>query len=517
MASRGIAGPLSPLLGQITTLTILVLWNNSINGSIPASLGSLTNLVSLSLGTNNLTGSIPGSFQNLTLLTALELGSNSLTGTVPDLFWKLTRLVSLSLGGNQVKGSIPTSLERLTNLTALNLSRNRVSGVVPSGLSKVTGLKKLYLDSNFLTGVFPGLPKTNLGSWSLSNNYFYGQAPLAICPNASAPTLRGNCFSGSAGPCSISNRALSACKAFCGLTYNAPACSGRGTCSPSASTASSSSPTFVCSGCANGSVAVGPTCAPAPPPPSPPSPPPPPPSARDILLAQNALWGNFFNWTGPNPCVWYDELLCNSKKDVVRISIGNRGFSGTLSPLLGQLTGLSYLDVQGNGLTGTIPDSFGGLTNMVYLYLARNALTGSIPEGFKNFKSLDHLYVSYNKLTGPILPSLSPILGQLEVLLLNNNYFTGVFPQYNRTRASTVFSQTSIDNNFFYGPAPTAVCQIQTLSGNCFSGAPVSPCDIANRSPEECSAFCGLNSTSPACSGLGTCVPNAEGEGFSCS
>ena len=54
--------------------------------------------------------------------------------------------------------------------------------------------------------------------------------------------------------------------------------------------------------------------------------------------------------------------------------------AGTIPPAIGNLTKLTYLDLNYNQLTGTIPATFCKLTKLEKLYLFGNQLTGCVPE-----------------------------------------------------------------------------------------------------------------------------------------
>lgn len=79
---RGLQGPLSDTIGNLTQLTSLSLVGNSLSGPIPAALGNLTKLQTLQLDGNDFS-SIPMELAGLTGLRTLQLSRNALTGEIP--------------------------------------------------------------------------------------------------------------------------------------------------------------------------------------------------------------------------------------------------------------------------------------------------------------------------------------------------------------------------------------------------------------------------------------------------
>lgn len=67
-------------------------------------------------------------------LTSLILYSNSLTGSIPGEIGDLQHLESLSLTNNLVSGSVPLELANLVALNSLRLSSTRLSGSIPNTL-----------------------------------------------------------------------------------------------------------------------------------------------------------------------------------------------------------------------------------------------------------------------------------------------------------------------------------------------------------------------------------------------
>ncbi|MCY4598619.1 MAG: DUF5719 family protein [Acidobacteria bacterium] len=78
------------------------------------------------------------------------------------------------------------------------------------------------------------------------------------------------------------------------------------------------------------------------------------------------------------------------------------GLGGALPPELGQLTGLTSLNLSYNRLTGTIPAELGRLTRLTRLDLSFNRLSGAIPPELGSVPDLRELNVANNRLTGTV-------------------------------------------------------------------------------------------------------------------
>lgn len=178
----GLAGAVSPRLGQLTGLTLLQLTGNKLAGPIPPQLGQLTNLTRLYTSNNQLTGPIPPQLGQLTNLTELALSENLLTGLIPPQLGQLTNLTGLYLSGNQLTGPIPSQLDQLTGLTELYLSRNNLTGSIPSQLDQLTDLDILNLSDNQLIGKIPSKlgHLTNLTSLYLYRNQLVSNIPSQL-------------------------------------------------------------------------------------------------------------------------------------------------------------------------------------------------------------------------------------------------------------------------------------------------------------------------------------------------
>ncbi|XP_059432059.1 probable LRR receptor-like serine/threonine-protein kinase At5g10290 isoform X2 [Corylus avellana] len=129
-----------------------------------------------------------------------------------------------------------------------------------------------------------------------------------------------------------------------------------------------------------------------------------------------------------NPCTW-SNVQCDSNNNVTRVTLSSMGFTGTLSPKIGNLKSLSALTLPGNGITGAIPEEFGNLTSLTNLDLSNNSLTGEIPSSLGQLKKLQFLTLSQNNLAGTIPTSLSSIPSLIS-LMLNSNNLSGQVPEH---------------------------------------------------------------------------------------
>ncbi|KAL9246606.1 hypothetical protein vseg_020122 [Gypsophila vaccaria] len=140
-----------------------------------------------------------------------------------------------------------------------------------------------------------------------------------------------------------------------------------------------------------------------------------------------------------NPCTWM-HITCNSNNSVTRVDVGNAGLSGTLTPALGNLTNLQYLQAFGNNLTGRIPEELGRLSSLVSLDISNNQLSGHIPASLGNLKSLRFLGLSSNALTGDIPTKLLQLVpwGRLKLLNVSYNSLTGSHPSKGRPAVTII-------------------------------------------------------------------------------
>jgi hypothetical protein len=165
--------------------------------------------------------------------------------------------------------------------------------------------------------------------------------------------------------------------------------------------------------------------------------------------------------------------------------LNGNAFSGSIEPVFQGLTAISFLnlDLSSNQLTGCIPGLTTGLGNFSgYVGLSLNVSHNHIG-GYFNVSNqfsfqLIILDLSYNNISGDISTHRFCVedngLCSLQILLINNNHFSGKLPDF----STFLWPITNLDvsNNQFNGIIPPSIWNISTnltvlnLSGNNFSG-----------------------------------------------
>ncbi|MCY3601564.1 MAG: hypothetical protein OXH12_00630 [Chloroflexi bacterium] len=104
---------------------------------------------------------------------------------------------------------------------------------------------------------------------------------------------------------------------------------------------------------------------------------------REILLRlQTQLTGNGspLNWGIEQPIAdWEGVVTEGTQPRVTELHLASRDLAGELPALLGELSALVVLRLEGNRLSGQIPSRLGALRHLTDLCLKGNALEGCIP------------------------------------------------------------------------------------------------------------------------------------------
>ncbi|XP_042470500.1 LRR receptor-like serine/threonine-protein kinase ER2 [Zingiber officinale] len=157
----------------------------------------------------------------------------------------------------------------------------------------------------------------------------------------------------------------------------------------------------------------------------------------------------------------FEGVACDAAGKVANISLQGKGLSGSISPAVERLRGLTGLYLHFNNISGEIPRAIANLTALTDLYLNVNNLSGGIPEECEAMVGLQVLQLSNNKLTGGIPPQLG-LLKSLNLLTLQSNSLSGAIPA--TLGDLTELKWLDLSFNHIFGSVPVKLSQLSQLT-----------------------------------------------------
>ncbi|ESR49877.1 hypothetical protein CICLE_v10033749mg, partial [Citrus x clementina] len=139
-------------------------------------------------------------------------------------------------------------------------------------------------------------------------------------------------------------------------------------------------------------------------------------------LGVTSSWNNSMNL-----CQWTGVICGRRHQRVTRLDLRNQSIGGTLSPYVGNLSFLRYINLANNGFLGEIPPQIGRQDMLEGLVLSNNSFSGTIPTNLSRCSNLIELSVDTNYLVGEI-PAAIGSLFKLERLFIFHNHITGQLP-----------------------------------------------------------------------------------------
>ncbi|XP_068331040.1 putative receptor-like protein kinase At3g47110 [Pyrus communis] len=447
-----------PEIGRLFRLQKLRLENNSFSGHIPFNISSCSNLQYLGLFGNTLSGELPTEIASLSKLQFLDLGANNFYGKIPPSFGNLSSLQMLSVPQNNLHGGIPNGLGQLKSLVIFSLAYNYLNGTIPPSIYNLSSIKVIYLLRNNLHGTLPpGLGHTifpNLEKFDFYFNQFTGPLPASIsnASNLSQFSISHNNFTGK-----VPSLARLSNLYWFTLNYNNLGHDEEGDLEFISSLVNCTNLEVLYIGFNNFGGVL-------------------PESfsnlstkIRVINFQYNQIRGNIP--IGVGNLINLDTLNLDENLLVGTIpsSIGkpdklydlhldSNELSGNVPSSLGNLTSLSRLTLGSNNLNGSIPQSLGDCRFMIYLDLSHNNLSGPIPKQFINL--LVHLNLSGNQLTESI-PLEVGNSQHLVLLDVSENKLSGEIPQ--SLGSCTSLAILSLKENLLQGTIPKSLSSLRGL------------------------------------------------------
>ncbi|GAY65235.1 hypothetical protein CUMW_239640 [Citrus unshiu] len=524
LEGNDITGPLPDLVG-FSSLKVLILGENRLNGTIDKSLSQLLKLESLSLGTNSFTGVISETFfSNMSNLQMLYLNDNSLTLKLSHDWVPPFQLKSLSIASCKIGPHFPKWLQTQNQLISLDVSNNGISDAVPDWFWDLSiELVFLNLSNNQIRGKLPDLSFLRYDDIviDVSSNHFCGPIP-PLPSNSTFLNLSKNKFSGSItflcsiikntwNFCDLSSNLLSGGLPDCWLNFDSLSIlnlannSFSGKIPDSMGFLHNIQTLSLHSNRLTGELPSSlKNCS----------------QLRVLDLRKNALYGEISTWIG------------GSLQNLIVLSLKSNNFHGNIPFQLCHLAFIRVLDLSLNNISGKIPKCFNNFSAMtrekssnpiieladkiwivpryVYKYsyldnvlltwkgseheykstlglvkcldLSSNKLHGAIPEEIMDLVGLIALNLSRNHLTGPITPKIGQ-LNSLDFLDLSRNQFSRSIPS--SLSQLNGLSVLDLSSNNLSGKIPLGT-QLQSFNASVYAGNPeLCGLPLPNKCPDE--------------------------------
>ncbi|MCL7047948.1 hypothetical protein MKW94_019967 [Papaver nudicaule] len=159
----------------LPSLKFLDIRFNEFYGDVPSRLFDLK-LDAVFINDNKFRFTIPKNFANSTV-SVLVLANNQLNGCFPDMGKMAGTLNEIILSNNGLNGCLPPGIGKLNQLTVFDISSNNLVGPLPDTMGNMNSLEQLNVAHNKFSGNIPpsicSLPR--LENFTYSYNYFCGE------------------------------------------------------------------------------------------------------------------------------------------------------------------------------------------------------------------------------------------------------------------------------------------------------------------------------------------------------
>eukprot|EP00257_Ricinus_communis_P015779 XP_015573758.1 putative receptor-like protein kinase At3g47110 [Ricinus communis] len=168
------------------------------------------------------------------------------------------------------------------------------------------------------------------------------------------------------------------------------------------------------------------------------------------------------SWNDSVPvCEWFGITCSPQHHRVTSFVLEGQNLFGSISPFIGNLSFLRFINLQNNSIHGEVPQEVGRLFRLQELLLINNTLQGEIPINLTRCSQLRVIGLLGNNLSGKIPAELGSLL-KLEVLSLSMNKLTGEIPaSLGNLSSLTIFQATY---NSLVGNIPQEMGRLTSLT-----------------------------------------------------
>ncbi|KAL3753454.1 hypothetical protein ACJRO7_000799 [Eucalyptus globulus] len=416
---------------SVSSLLILDLGFNLLEGNIPSSLFTHPSIQELLLSNNGFSSQLKGVFDAPShMLQKLDLSNNNIGGELPKSIWELRGLCYLSLSSNNFGGSFHINwVQQLRNLSNLDLSYNRFSIDATNTASQAfsfPNLKSLNLASCQLTTLPQFLAnQSKLSFLDLSNNSIQGTIPRWIWTFMHL-NLSSNFFEDMGTPPGNFTCGMKVVDLHSNML--------RGKLPPLWSYAS------YLDFSSNNFTSVIPD---------------------DI---GNTLIGlEFFTLSKNNFHGFIPSSICEAGSLKV-LDLSHNHFNGTIPDCL--MESLEVLNLRNNRLNGDIPQNIPGTCSLRTLDISENLLQGKIPLSLASCMSLEFVNIGDNQIHGTF-PCHFMAMSYLRVLVLRSNKLHGEIGCPHSHNTWQMLQIIDLSSNDFGGTLPVSLlASLEAMKAN---------------------------------------------------
>ncbi|KAM7469517.1 hypothetical protein LguiA_007700 [Lonicera macranthoides] len=169
----------------------------------------------------------------------------------------------------------------------------------------------------------------------------------------------------------------------------------------------------------------------------------------------------FNSWnTSLHFCQWEGVECGRQHHRVVGLNLTDQNIFGSISPYMGNLSFLRFIDLRDNHFHGEIPQQIGYLYRLRFLGLTNNTLGGPLPVNLSRCFNFRAIYLGGNHLVGMIPVELGS-LKKLSQLQLYSNSLTGFIPASFGNLSS--LTKISLGINNIKGTIPSELGRLTNL------------------------------------------------------